>query len=54
MNEPAQDPETTARPTASTVTDPQLEDLYRDLDATRAQRDYLLLLLATRLIGGRP
>ncbi|WP_217231354.1 hypothetical protein [Streptomyces anulatus] len=51
MSEPTQDPETTARPTASTITDPKLDDLYRALDATRAQRDYLLLLLAARIAG---
>ncbi|MEV7157138.1 hypothetical protein AB0N77_21315 [Streptomyces misionensis] len=53
MSEPNQKPKTD-RPTASTITDPKLEALYRDLDATRAQRDYLLLLLAARIIGSRP
>ncbi|MFJ3182534.1 hypothetical protein ACIPJN_29665 [Streptomyces sp. NPDC086796] len=52
MSEPMQNPETTARPTASTITDPKLDALYRDLEATRAQRDYLLLLLAARIAGG--
>ncbi|MFF8992532.1 hypothetical protein ACF09H_21855 [Streptomyces sp. NPDC014983] len=53
MSEPNQNPKT-ARPTASTITDPKLEALYRELDETRAQRDYLLLLLAARLFGSRP
>ncbi|MFE1189969.1 hypothetical protein [[Kitasatospora] papulosa] len=47
-----QDSATTARPTASTITDPKLDALYWDLDAIRAQRDYLLLLLAARIFGG--